>query len=71
MNGVCRVLCLGCCMALAARRDLRLGLSVDWADWTLQLAWLAAPETRLVAACDGPSKARTPRALLLSASCAF
>ena len=57
-------------LAPQSRRDLRLGFSVDGADWTLQLAWLSTHETRLIQSCD-PVHAAPLRALLLSAAYTF
>ena len=62
-------------LAPAARRDWRIGVSLERADWTWQLAWLytrlAAPQTSPVYGYDSVRAPRTPRALLLSASYAF
>ena len=57
-------------LAPQSRRDVRLGLSVDGADWKLQLAWLSTHETRLIQPYDEVRTAPL-RALFLSAATTF
>ena len=57
-------------LAPQSRRDLRIGLSFDRADWQLQLAWLSTRETRLIQPYD-TLRAASLRVLFLSVAYTF